>query len=270
MLVGASVPVTRWTRGSTTLPACRRCRASRSPEYSSEEEEEVEEVVDDDEEDEDEVDEVVVGVPCCLSRGDAERGGDSGSAEDALDGGARLMALEADAGAELPLYGGFLTPPAPPSFPGGVRTESGMETCNEPPWGEGKFSCVPRAVAGLVMLYGDSFLEISRLGGKFQMLLSLSKLIGSAISVLIFRTEEGVPPWLFGEPAEARRWEEGGDGLTSGAVSPIVTGLGDVEDKRSLRHRDPSHFCTFLLFRFFRSFPPASTLSQSCMTWSSS
>lgn len=96
MLVEARVPVTRWTNGSTTLPACRRCSASRSPEYSSEEEE-----VDEDEEEEE--DEEVVGVPCCLSRGEAERGGDRGSAEEALEGGAKLAALEAEDGAELPL-----------------------------------------------------------------------------------------------------------------------------------------------------------------------
>lgn len=96
MLVDARVPVTRWTNGSTTLLACRRCSASRSPEYSSEEEE-----VDEDEEDEEE--EEVVGVPCCLSRGEAERGGDRGSAEEALEGGAKLAALEAEDGAELPL-----------------------------------------------------------------------------------------------------------------------------------------------------------------------
>lgn len=53
-LVEARVPVTLWTNGSTTLPACRRCNASRSPEYSSEEDEVVEE---EDEEEE------VVGVP---------------------------------------------------------------------------------------------------------------------------------------------------------------------------------------------------------------
>lgn len=98
MLVDARVPVTRWTSGSTTLPACRRCNASRSPEYSSEEEE----VVEDEEEDEEEEEEVV-GVPCCLSRGEAERGGDRGSAEEALEGGAKLAALEAEEGAELPL-----------------------------------------------------------------------------------------------------------------------------------------------------------------------
>lgn len=45
----------------------------------------------------------MVGVPCCLSRGDAERGGDRGSAEEALEGGAKLTALEAEDGAELPL-----------------------------------------------------------------------------------------------------------------------------------------------------------------------
>lgn len=96
MLVEARVPVTLCTNGSTTLPACRRCSASRSPEYSSEEEE-----VDEEEEEEDE--EEVVGVPCCLSRGEAESGGDRGSAEEALDGGTKLAALEAEDGAELPL-----------------------------------------------------------------------------------------------------------------------------------------------------------------------
>lgn len=98
MLVEARVPATRWTNGSTTLPACKRCSASRSPEYNSEEEE-----VDEDEEDEEEEEEEVVGVPCCLSRGEAERGGDRGSAEEALEGGAKLVALEAEEGAELPL-----------------------------------------------------------------------------------------------------------------------------------------------------------------------
>lgn len=100
MLVEARVPVTRWTSGRTTLLACRRCSASRSPEYSIEEEE-----VDEDEDEEEEEEEVeeVVGVPCCFSRGEAERGGDKGSAEEALEGGAKLTALEADDGAELPL-----------------------------------------------------------------------------------------------------------------------------------------------------------------------
>lgn len=54
MLVEARVPVTLCTNGSTTLPACRRCSASRSPEYSSEEEEvDEEEEEEEDEEDED-------------------------------------------------------------------------------------------------------------------------------------------------------------------------------------------------------------------------
>ncbi len=97
MLVEARVPVTRWTNGSTTLPACKRCSVSRSPEYSSEEEEV------DEEDDEEEEEEEVVGVPCCLSRGEAERGGDRGSAEQALEGGAKLAALEAEDGAEFPL-----------------------------------------------------------------------------------------------------------------------------------------------------------------------
>lgn len=100
MLVEARVPVTRCTSGSTTLPACRRWSASRSPEYNSEEEE-VDEDEEEDEEEEEE--EEVVGVPCCLSRGEADRGGDKGSAEEALDGGAKLAALEAEDGAELPL-----------------------------------------------------------------------------------------------------------------------------------------------------------------------
>lgn len=86
------------------------------------------------------------------------------------------------------------------------------------------------------------------------MLLSLSKLIGSAISVLIFRTEDVAA--AFGEPEEeVRRWEEAEEapceGSTSGVVSPMATGLGVVEERRSLLLRVPSHFCTFLLFRLF-------------------
>lgn len=38
-----------------------------------------------------------------MSLGEAERGGDRGSAEEALEGGAKLAALEAEDGAELPL-----------------------------------------------------------------------------------------------------------------------------------------------------------------------
>lgn len=104
-------------------------------------------------------------MPCCFSRGEAERGGDRGSVDEALEGGAKLAALEAEDGVELPLYGGFLTPPAPPSVPGGVRTESGIATCSDPPWGEGKVLWGPGAAGLEVMLYGDSFLEISLLGG---------------------------------------------------------------------------------------------------------
>lgn len=110
------------------LPACKRCSASRSPEYTREDEEL------DEEEEEDEV----VGVACSLSLGDADRGGDRGSAEDVFEGGAKLVALEEEEGAEFPLKGGFL-PPAP-SAPGGVSTDSGMTTCRAPPCDGGKLS----------------------------------------------------------------------------------------------------------------------------------
>lgn len=105
------------------------------------------------------------------------------------------------------------------------------------------------------------------------MLLSLSKLIGSAISVLIFRTDDALG--LFGELAEVRRWEfvdADWEGSTSD-VSPIATGLGVVEERRSLLLLDPSHFCTFLLFLLFWSLLPPSqfcTLPSSASSSSSS
>lgn len=40
-----------------------------------------------------------------------------------------------------------------------------METWRDAPWGEGKVSWLPGAAGLEVMLYGDSFLEISLLGG---------------------------------------------------------------------------------------------------------
>lgn len=89
-----------------------------------------------------------MGVPCCLSRGEAERGGESGSAGVELEGGTKLpvVALDTEVGALLllpllllPLKLGFLLPP-PPSAPGGVRTESGMDTCRPAGGGEGKVS----------------------------------------------------------------------------------------------------------------------------------
>lgn len=71
------------------------------------------------------------------------------------------------------------------------------------------------------------------------MLLSLSKLIGSAISVLILSTEEaeeGVMAVEFvGEFADTATFS------ASAAFSPIGTGLGDCVDKRILLLR--SHFC---------------------------
>lgn len=113
-------------------------------------------------------------MPCCLSRGEAERGGERGSEAAVLEGGGASVPeteLGTEVGALLLLWLllpllllvklGFLLP-APPSVPGGVRTESGMVTCRLVCCGDGKSSW---AAGGLVMLYGDSLREISRLGG---------------------------------------------------------------------------------------------------------
>lgn len=115
------------------------------------------------------LEEDVVGVVCCFSRGDADNGGDSGSADDTLEGGAKLVAFAAvEEGVEFPLKLVVFLPftPADPSFPGGVSTDSGMATVG--PCGEGNASEFPLfvVVAGFdVMLKGDSFRLISRFGG---------------------------------------------------------------------------------------------------------